>query len=214
MRRIIIFLFAVFFVSCFGISSDITIKNDGSGTIALEYHISQDLLKLGTLDGNESFPAVPVGENDFKRTIDRIDGLKLKKFSKKEEGNDIIYSVLIDFSNMTALIKFIDTQGQYCNVSQKDNEHILMFVFSPGNEESSSEMKELMPIIFDGYEFHFKISLPQKCNVVFFNRGEGQIDEPSVGTVNISSKSVSFNSSMADLFSTNAETAMEIRWKK
>jgi hypothetical protein len=214
MRLSAILLSALLFASCFGMSSDITIHKDGSGTAALEYRISKEMLSLGNLDGNDAFPAVPVGEEDFKRTVDRIDGLELTAFSSKAEDENLVYKVKLSFSNLDALSAFLDTQGQQCLLSEKDGYRIFTVVFTPGTEEYSPEMRELMPLIFEGSPFNFKLSFPGASNVVFFDRAGGKIAAPPLGKADTGAKSLSFSAPMGDVFASGETIAFEARWKK
>jgi hypothetical protein len=202
----------VLFASCFGMSSDITIAKDGSGTAQLVYRISEDLLALGTLDGNENFPSIPVGEEDFKRTIERIDGLTLTSFSSKKEDINRVYTVKFNFLTIDALIKFLDTQGQHCVLTEKDGTHILSMVFAPGTEEYTPEMLELMPVIFDGYNFDFTLKVPKTLKVEFFNQNAVKIPAPPVGLATTGERTIHFSAPMGALFAANEAVALEIFW--
>ncbi|MDR2509587.1 MAG: hypothetical protein LBC77_02965 [Spirochaetaceae bacterium] len=212
MKRFAIICAALLFASCFGMSSDITIKKNGSGSIALAYRISEELIALGTLDGNEHLPAVPVGEEDFKRTVSRIEGLSLKSFSSKQDGTDIVYHVNLAFENIDALVSFLDTQGQFVTMTEKDGKRILTVVFAPGTEEYTPEMLELMPVIFDGYDFDFSIKLPSKSDVVFFDRGSEKLAAPAVGVAEKLSQGVKYSAPMGALFAAGETVALEISW--
>jgi hypothetical protein len=208
----VVMALSLMFSACFGIKSDISVRKDGSGVIALEYRISEELLKLGTQDGNEQFPALPVGEEDYKRTIDRIEGLKLSAFSSKKEMNDIVYAVRLEYAKLSALIEFMDTQGEHFTLTEKDGETLLDIVFAPGGEVETAEIKELLPVIFGNYRFDYKMSFPQKCNVRFFDAGRNAIDKPPAGVCTIDGVSFTFSSAMSELLSVNANFVMQIRW--
>jgi hypothetical protein len=202
------------FSACFGTKSDITLRKDGSGTIALEYKVSADFMKLGTFDGNQSTPSIPIGEEDFKRTVEAIEGLKLTRFSSKNEDDNIIYDVKMEYSNINALISFMDTQGQHFDLTETNGKNILTVIFSPGTDEYTPEMRELIPIIFDGYKLDFKITLPSQCTVSFFNGGAQKIEGPPVGEVQTSAKTINFSSSMSEILEVEEPVAMEISWNK
>ena len=214
MRLGALLLSALLLASCFGMSSDITIHKDGSGTAALEYRISKEMLSLGALDGNDAFPSVPVGEEDFKRTVSEIDGLELSAFSSKTEDNNMVYKIKLAFSNLEALTEFLDTQGQHCLITEKDGERILTVVFAPGTEDYSPEMREFMPIIFEGYQFDFKLAFPGASSIVFFDRAGGKIAAPPLGKAQTGAKSVSFSAPMGDIFASGETIAFEARWKR
>jgi hypothetical protein len=208
----VVVVLCLMFSACFGIKSDISIRKDGSGTIALEYRISEELLKLGTQDGNANFPALPVGEEDYKRTVDRIDGLKLGAFSSKKEMGDFVYDIHIEYAKLSALIEFMDTQGERFTLTEKDGENILEIVFSAGSEAQTPEVKELLPVIFGDYRFDFKMTFPNKCGVRFFDAGRKEISKPPSGELKVDGVSAAFSSTMSELLSANANLIMEIRW--
>ena len=68
---------SVVFFSCMGVSSQIKLNADGSGTIKLEYRVALELENVGKLDGNEAYPPVPMGKIDLERSIARVSGLRL-----------------------------------------------------------------------------------------------------------------------------------------
>jgi len=110
--------------SCLGVSAEISIRADGSGTIALEYRVSQMLESLGRLDGNEKWPAIPVGKADFERSLARIPGLRLSSFSSKDVphlsgGRDLLTKVTLEFKNTAALLAFLDSTGSRASLVQE-----------------------------------------------------------------------------------------------
>jgi len=113
--------------SCLGVAADITIRADGSGTIVLEYRVSQMLESLGRLDGNENWPAIPVGKVDFERSLARIPGLRLSSFSAKDVphsssggGRDLLTKVALEFKDTAALLAFLDSAGSHASLTQEN----------------------------------------------------------------------------------------------
>jgi len=114
---------ALLCTSCLGIAADITIRADGSGKISLEYRVSQMLESLGRLDGNEGWPAIPVGRADFERSLSRIPGIRMSFFSSQEKpnalgGRDLVTNVTLEFANAAALLAFLDNSGTHAAVTQ------------------------------------------------------------------------------------------------
>ena len=64
-RFIGMFCIVMLLSSCIGVNADMVVQANGSGSITLEYHVSQFLESLGKLDGNENWPLIPVGRADF-----------------------------------------------------------------------------------------------------------------------------------------------------
>lgn len=192
-------------------SSEIVIKKDGSGTIAIVYRISEELLNIGTLDGTKNKPAIPVAEEDFMRAIDRIHGLSVKKFSSEKRGQDIVYEVTLGFDTLEALAKFIDTQGQHGRISEDENgKRNFLLIFSPGADNYSSEIRELVPVVFEGYDFSISVNTPGDAAVSFYDRTMQKLDKPAVGSASVTRNGVRYESSMSALFSEDEAAAMEI----
>jgi hypothetical protein len=216
-------LLATVFAGCFGINSVITLKNDGSGTIDLEYRISKELLAMGTLDGNEAYPALPVGEADFKRSLSRIDGLSLTGFSKKDSGDDLLYRVKLRFAKIDALVMFLETQGQTASLSREGGRTRLALVFSPGLGDGenvtegdeligSDELIALLPVLFDGYEMNFALKLPADCAVRTVDAKGQTIPQPVTGSLRAEKNSVEFSAPMSGLLGSPEPVAIEVSW--
>ncbi|MDR2865703.1 MAG: hypothetical protein LBV68_08850 [Spirochaetaceae bacterium] len=209
---VLLIVTSLLFCACFGIKSDVLIRGNGSGTLSMEYRIAEKLLKLGTQDGNENFPVIPVGQEDFKRTVDRIEGLELKAFSSKKENEDIIYQVKIEYSTLSALAQFMNTHGGVFEFRENNGLHILNIIFSSGRKSYQFDTNEFFPAVFKDYAFDFKISFPKKCDVIFLNAGAQRIEKPSYGAIKIGSKSFEFAAAMSEILTAEEALTLEISW--
>jgi len=205
-------LSAVVLNSCLGVSADISINADGSGKIALEYRVSQELESLGRLDGNESKPAVPVGRIDFERTVARIPGLKLSGYSSKDVrnpagGSDLVTSAVLDFKDSNALLAFLDSTGSHATLVQGGAGSVLrLTVLEPSGSVTDSDLLSLLKEISQGYEFSLSFSLPGNASV-----GMIPASVPAAKLVS-SGKKVSFSIGMGELLSMKEGLGLEIRW--
>jgi len=200
-------LAALVFSSCIGISADITINADGSGKIDLEYRVSQALESIGRLDGNENKPAVPVGKTDFERTIARIPGLKLSKYSSKDVpnakgGSDLVTKATLDFKDTGALLAFLGGEG---TLTQDGAGSLLRLAILEPSKVSNSDLLSLLRENSEGYDFSISFSLPRNAGIEMI---------PSVPSAKLLSKGkkVSFSISMGELLSLKEGLALEIRW--
>jgi len=200
-------LAALVFSSCIGISADITINADGSGKIDLEYRVSQSLESIGRLDGNENKPAVPVGKTDFERTIARIPGLKLSKYTSKDVpnasgGSDLVTKATLDFASTAALLAFLGSEG---TLTQEGAGSLLRLTILEPSKVSNSELLSLLRENSEGYDFSISFSLPRNASIEMV---------PSVPAAKLISKGkkVSFSISMGDLLSLKEGLVLEIRW--
>jgi len=205
-------LSAVVLNSCLGVSADITIKADGSGKIALEYRVSQELESLGRLDGNESRPAVPVGRTDFERTAARIPGLKLSGYSSRDVrkasgGSDLVTKATLDFKDTNALLTFLDSTGSRAALVHDGTGSLLrLTVLEPSGMVTAPDLPSLLRQISEGYEFSISFSLPRNASVVMIPSSVPAAKLVSNG------KKVSFSISTGELLSLKEGVGLEIRW--
>jgi hypothetical protein len=202
--------------SCLGVSTDIAINADGSGKIALEYRVSEELESLGRLDGNEGKPAVPVGKQDFERTVARIPGLKLSKWVSKNirnasGGNDLVTEATLEFKDMHALVDFLYGTGSFfavLSIPVKEGEGSLLslYLLEPSEAVTDPDLLSLLQQISKGYEFNISFSLPRNASVTTI-----PASVPAAKLVS-SGKKASFSISMGELLSLKEGLVLEIRW--
>jgi len=155
-------LFIILLSSCFGVDADITINPDGSGTIALEYRVSQALDALGRQDGNERWNTIPVGRADFQRTLDRLPDMRLVSFSSRQDARDIIISARMEFSSMQGLLAFLDAGGRRSSFSwgSSPDASSLVLTLSDGAAVTNPDLAELIAAISEGYAVRMSMTVP------------------------------------------------------
>ena len=198
--------------SCLGASADISIRADGSGKIALEYRVSQMLESMGRLDGNERWPAIPVGKADFERSLARIPGLRLLSFSAKNArnargGTDLVTRAAVEFKNTGALTAFLDSAGNNASLIQRDGKNILRLVLlEPSTGVIDGDLLSLLKEISAGYEICFRFTLPKNAALSLL--------PASVPAASITSegKQVSFAIGLGDIAALEDGLAIEVVW--
>jgi hypothetical protein len=205
---------ALLFSSCVGASMEIVARQDGSGTITLEYRLSRELESLGKLDGNENWPPVPVGKADFERSAARIEGLTLRSFSERATPADRIYQAKFDFANLEALLGFLDSSGSRASLAREGgrNRLVLSFNDSAGRLDVDPELLELAVAAFEGYALDFSITLPRPPQLRVAGGSGDFTDSPPEGAALLRGNRVSFSAPMADLFSAQNPELLEIVW--
>jgi len=198
--------------SCIGVSADITVKADGSGTIALEYRVSRTLEALGRLDGNESLPAVPAGRTDFERTVARIPGLKLTGFSSKEKsggsgGADLVTNVTLAFKDTGALSAFLDGAGPYAALDEENGSGgPLRLVLLEPHDAVSDDLLSLLRETCGGYDLKLSFNMPGNAEL-------STIPASVFGAKLVSNgKKASFSIGTGELLSLNDGLVLELRW--
>jgi hypothetical protein len=209
---------AVIFISCLGVSADITIRQDGSGRIVLEYRVSQLLESIGRLDGNERQPAIPVGRGDFERGIARIPGLRLVSYSAKDApgasgGRDLVTRAELEFSNTDALTAFLDSTGVGVtltgtvpiSVPQQGLGTTLRLVLLNPAESADADLLSLLREISGGYEISVSLTAPGNASLAL----TPPVPEARAVT---GGRKVSFAVGTGVLFGLNEGLELEIGW--
>jgi hypothetical protein len=199
--------------SCLGASADIVMRADGSGSVTLEYRVSQMLESLGRLDGNEQWPAIPVGKADFERSVARIPGLRLSSFSAKEVrnasgGKDLVTKVKLDFKDTAALLAFLDSAGSRASLVQEGGKNTLRLVLlDPINDAIDADLLSLLKELSAGYEISVSFTAPKNAAL--------SVIPPSVPAVRIvqQGKKVSFAIGTGELLGLKDGLTLYISWQ-
>jgi len=198
--------------SCLGVSADMVMRANGSGKITLEYRVSQMMESIGRLDGNERWPALPVGRADFERSIARIPGLRLSSFKSKEAANtsggrDLVTKVTLEFKDTAALPAFWDSTGSHASLVQEGGTNMLRLVLlDPSTDAIDADLLSLLREISAGYEISLSFTAPKNAAL--------SVIPPSVPAARLVSqgKKVSFAIGMGELAGLRDGLALEIVW--
>ena len=175
--------------SCVGISADITMRQDGSGRITLQYRFSRMAEVLGRLDGNERWPILPTGRTDIERTLARIPGMRLVSFSVREDDRDIINHVELEFNNVEALLTFLDPSGRRASLSREGGSNRLSVTIMDGTTAPiDTNLLDLMRELSVGYSFNLSFSADGNSTLTLLD-GSGNAIQAPAGTRIVSSGS-------------------------
>jgi len=163
----------VFFTSCLGASMDISIRPNGSGRIVLEYRVSQMLESLGRLDGNERWPAIPVGRADMERSVARVPGLRLSSFSARDVpngsgGSDLVTRAVLDFAHTDALLAFLDKTGSraaFVRAADGNANLLRLVLLEPSPEIDNPQLLSLIREVSAGYEIRINLNVPANASL-------------------------------------------------
>jgi len=167
--------------SCFGMSMDIELRQNGSGTLSLEYQVSKSLESLGKLDGNERWNTIPAGRSDFERTLSRLPDMKLLSFSSKEDQKNVVISAKIDFSSIQDLLAFLDSGGQRSSFSGNSNSGRLVFNLSEGAGINNSGLEKLIEEISASYSVKMSMKFPGEGSLSVFDNAGKQLQTQTRG---------------------------------
>jgi hypothetical protein len=197
--------------SCIGISSEITLRRDGSGTVRLEYRLSRELESLGKLDGNERWPPVPAGKADFERTAARVPGLTVKSFKSSAEGKDLVNRAVLGFADTGALLRFLDATGQRASLSRENGRNRLSLALSAGGGEIDNGLAELVAGASRGYFLTMSFSLPSEAEIALTD-GNGRPVAPPEGWKLAGGGRPSFSAPIGEALLFDGPLYLEILW--
>lgn len=148
--------------SCIDIAAGITLNTDGSGRLRLAYTASRAFVNLGTIDEEERFYAVPVSEEDFRSTADKIDGLSLQSFSLDEKVDTTYIEATLDFDSVEALSGLFGSSGPGAiELTQEGNDVVYRQVIYGGSaEEIDGESRDFIQTFFAGNVVEFSFEAP------------------------------------------------------
>jgi len=204
--------------SCLGVSADIVMRADGSGSITLKYRVSQMLESMGRLDGNEGRPAIPVGRADFERTVARIPGLRLSSYSAKEAANalggkDLVTNVKLDFKEPAALLAFLDSTGSRASIVRGyDGKNTLSLVLLDPLEKEDAVDADLLSLLQEvsaGYEISVSFTAPKEASLSCYS---WSCFPPTFPGIVPQGKKVSFAVGTGELISMKDGLTLEIVW--
>lgn len=173
MTALLVMAIGVFLFSCAGVRADVVIQADGSGVITVEYSVSHALDNLGKLDGNERWRTVPVGEADFRRTVERLDGVELVSFASKTNTTQlkstpqttsamVVNTVKLKFDAIDSLLGFLDATGNRAFFAAKDGKNRLSLVLAPKNSGVDQDLLDLFTSVSSGYACVVTVSVPSR----------------------------------------------------
>ena len=208
---IIIFPFLFLLCSCLGVNLDITLNQNGSGTITMEYHISRLIESLGKLDGNERWNTIPVGKTDFERSMDRLPGMKLLSFSSKENEKDLVTNAKMEFENLQALKTFLDAGGRRSSFSGDAASGRIFLTLTDGNDKENAALAKLLTEISESYSVNIHMSFPHEGSLIVTNKQGRPLPEISRSVVS-SGKKVSCSIPLNAVLSSADGINLEFRW--
>jgi hypothetical protein len=88
---------------CLNVETEISLDDDGSGSIDLVYAIDRSFYELGVFDDSDVALPIPISEDEFREAVRLHRGLRLRRYRKREEENVIVVEARIDFESVAAL---------------------------------------------------------------------------------------------------------------
>jgi hypothetical protein len=193
---------ALLIVSCVGIDSRLTIRENGSGTLTLAYRVSQSIAQLGLSTAGKPVIPLPVSRSDFERSLAQTNGkVRLSRFDRSEDEKDITIKAELTFDSLEALSQvdaFHDadlkpgTDGSRKTFSQ--------VIGHPMPTPLTDESKRMIDALFAGYDMSFTVETPRP------------IQSSSLGIVSGDKRSLTYKTSVKDVLSTKTDIILTLSW--
>ncbi len=181
--------------SCLGSQSQFSLNRDGSGTLRLDYRISQFMRE------DRSLP-LPLSRQDFQRIVEAAPGLKLLSLSQKEDENDVHISAALSFDKPDSLNALWDPERIGLAYGEEGGRHVLRQLLYRGRqaEEVSPDSLKMIETFFQGYELSYQFNAP------------APIQSASVGELSQDRRSLSYKTTIPDLLKQQDKVLLEIAW--
>ncbi|TFG61587.1 MAG: hypothetical protein E4H36_10115 [Spirochaetales bacterium] len=202
MKKICLFLLLpLLFFSCLGVQSEIDLNDDGSGTLALTYRVSQMVVNLGTYSGEKSVIPLPLNEADFRNTANRIPDIQVTSFSRKETAEDVIIQTRLNFSTAAGLSAFFAASGNVINFSSSGGQALWkQTIYVKPQETISLDTVNLMKELFKDYEFSLVLKTPKP------------VISANIGVISANGREVLFKQSIPEILGADKDIVWEITW--
>jgi hypothetical protein len=203
MRKIVpLCLASLLMMSCVGIDSRLTIKDNGSGSLSLTYRISQLVTDLGVSRSGARAVPLPVSKDDFERSLARTNGkVRLTRFARSEDEKDVTIRAELSFDSLEALSQ-VDAFRDAELKAGKDGalSTFSQLVSHPASEPVSEDTLRMADALFDGYDLTFVIETPRP------------IQNAPLGTVSADKRTLTYRTSIKDVMSAKADTVLSASW--
>ncbi|MBN1686168.1 MAG: hypothetical protein JW852_05910 [Spirochaetales bacterium] len=186
--------------SCIDIVADVEINNDGSGSIRLAYTAARALVNMGTIDEEDRFYAVPISEQDFLNSAEKIDGLSLRTFDLKEDVDNLQIEAVLDFDSVEALSALFSSSGPGAvDITTEGGVTVYRQVIYGGSgEEIDDESRDFIETFFSEYSVVFSVDAPAEIKAV--NLGE------------FSRRAANLRLAITDILLSPQPVVWEVRW--
>src|SRR5208337_3158799 len=203
MRKIVILCIAsVFIMSCVGIDSKVTIKDDGSGTLLLNYRVSQLVADLGTTTSEKGIVPLPLARADFERSLQAAQGkVRLTRFERTEDEKDISIRAELSFDSIDALSQVDAFHDAEFKSSTNGTRHTFsqLIAHAPAQPVTDDSLR-MIDAFFDGYGLTFVIEAPQP------------IQEFTLGTLSSDKRILTYTTSIKDVVTTKSDLVLSAGW--
>lgn len=197
----ILILTIVLLSSCIGIESQILLRQDGTGVLTLSYQISQFMKNLDVGREEKQLP-LPVSEEEFVRTAEGIEGLRLTDIDEREDEENVYIRAELEFDSVDA-VNALGRRGEIGITLEKQGEtNIFRQVIYAGQEgeEITEDSLEMLETFFQGYNLVYAIILP------------APVQRHNLGELSADGRTVTYTTTVPEIFRQSEPLVLEVVW--
>lgn len=194
----------ILLTSCMGTDTKVKISQDGTGLVAAEYRLSEELVAFGELEENKAMLPVPLSRADVENSLRSAPGLRLESWSSRKDGTDLVVKTVIAFDNLESLMYYLDPKGELARHSFEADTHSINFSLGDKIPAIDPDMKEIAKEAFAPYRFSFVVELPKPPK-------QAASQHPAI-VARVEGNTVYFEGSMQDLVTSETAPAMSLSW--
>ena len=192
---------ALLLSSCIGIESEIRIRQDGSGVLRLSYTVSQYIKNIDAGRSEKQLP-LPVNEEDFRRSTESIEGLRLNNLEEREDEDNIYIQAELEFDNVEAVNALgrdgqigitLETRGGTTTFRQ-------MIYEGQQGEEITEESLEMIETFFEGYELVYSVTVPD------------EVRDHTLGELGSDGRTVTYTITVPEILKSSEPLVLEVVW--
>jgi hypothetical protein len=193
--------FALLLSSCIGIESDILIRRDGSGVLTLSYTISQFIKNIDAGRSEKQLP-LPVNEEEFRRTAESVEGLRLTDLEEREDEENVYIRAEMEFDTVEA-VNALGRDGQLGITleTQGGTTTFRQVIYQPQQgEETTEQSLEMIETFFEGYELVYSVTAP------------AEVRDHSLGELASDGRTVTYTITVPEILSAPEPLVLEVTW--
>ena len=200
-RWFIVILTVVLLSSCIGIESEILLRQDGTGVLTLSYKISQFRKNIDAGREEKQLP-LPVNEEEFVRTAEGIEGLRLTDIDEREDEENVYIRAELEFDSVDA-VNALGRAGQIgISLENQGNTNTFRQVIFAGQEgeEITEDSLEMIETFFQGYDLVYAITVPS------------QVKSHSLGDLSADGRTVTYTITVPEILKASQPLVLEVDW--
>lgn len=197
----ILFLTVVLLSSCIGIESEILLRQDGTGVLTLSYQISQFMKNIDAGREEKQLP-LPVNEEEFVRTAEGIEGLRLTDIDEREDEENVYIRAELEFDSVDA-VNALGRAGEIgITLENRGDTNIFRQVIFAGQdgEEITENSLEMLDTFFQGYDLVYSIILPTP------------VQSHTLGELSADGRTVTYTTTVPEILKASQPLVLEIVW--